>query len=151
VSLHVSITEALKLWGYPVTVDDISKIFQKHVAGELTAIPWSEEDVNDETSTIKDQLLKLNSKGWWSVASQPAVDGVPSTHPVFGWGPKHGYVFQKPFVELFMPESDWKALRERLDKHGEVTYLAGNITDNFECSEGEPVNPVTWGTFAGKE
>jgi methylenetetrahydrofolate reductase (NADPH) len=95
VSLHVSIPEAIKLWGYPVDVKDISRIFMKHVEGALRAIPWSEEDFNPETSTIKEQLLTLNGKGWWTVASQPAVNGVHSTHPVFGWGPKNGYVFQK--------------------------------------------------------
>ena len=76
-------------------MEDISEIFQRYVDGSLLAIPWSEEDVNAETSTIKDQLLKLNGKGWWTVASQPAVNGVKSNHPVFGWGPQNGYVFQK--------------------------------------------------------
>jgi methylenetetrahydrofolate reductase (NADPH) len=95
VSLHVSIPEAIRLWGYPVDVGDISQIFLRHVDGTLRAIPWSEEDFNPETFTIKDQLMKLNLKGWWTVASQPAVDGVPSTHSVFGWGPKSGFVFQK--------------------------------------------------------
>ena len=95
VSLHVSVPEAIKLWGYPVTVEDISKTFQRHVSGEINAIPWSEEGLNAETSTIKDELLKLNSKGWWTVASQPAVDGIKSDDAVFGWGPKNGYVFQK--------------------------------------------------------
>jgi methylenetetrahydrofolate reductase (NADPH) len=42
-------------------------------------------------------------------------------------------------------------LREKLDKHPEVTYFAGNSNDNFEASEDSAVNPVTWGTFSGKE
>jgi methylenetetrahydrofolate reductase (NADPH) len=54
-------------------------------------------------------------------------------------------------VEFFLPEPDWKMLRELLDKHAEVTYFAGNNQGQFECSEGEAVNPVTWGTFSGKE
>jgi methylenetetrahydrofolate reductase (NADPH) len=65
------------------------------VSGDLGAIPWSEEGLNPETSTISDHLLKLNSKGWWTVASQPAVNGVKSSDPVYGWGPKNGFVFQK--------------------------------------------------------
>jgi len=93
--LHISVPEAIKFWGYPTAVSDISRIFQRHVDGSLHAIPWSEEGVNPETSTIKEQLLKLNAKGWWTVASQPAVNGVSSSHAVFGWGPKNGYVFQK--------------------------------------------------------
>jgi hypothetical protein len=95
VSLHVSIPEALKLWGFPVSEEDISKIFQKYVTGEIDAIPWSEEGLNPETSTITDELLKLNAKGWWTVASQPALNGIKSNDEVFGWGPRNGFVFQK--------------------------------------------------------
>lgn len=95
VSLHVSIPEAIRLWGHPTTVADISSIFQRHVEGSLSAIPWSEEDVSPETSTIKEQLVKLNGKGFWTVASQPAVNGVASSHKVLGWGPRNGFVFQK--------------------------------------------------------
>ncbi|KAF2672976.1 methylenetetrahydrofolate reductase 2 [Microthyrium microscopicum] len=151
VSLHVSIPEAIKLWGFPVTTNDINTIFQKHVSGELRAIPWSEEGLNPETSTIKEHLLALNAKGWWTVASQPAVNGVKSSDPVFGWGPRSGFVFQKPFVEFFISNTSWKAFREVLDKHPEVTYFASNSAGAFEASDSEAVNPVTWGTFAGKE
>lgn len=95
VSLHVSIPSALKLWGYPVDVKDITSIFSRHVRGELDAIPWSEEGLNPETETIREELAGLISKGWWTVASQPAVNGVPSNHEIFGWGPRNGFVFQK--------------------------------------------------------
>lgn len=94
-SLHVSTSQALKLWGYPVTIDDVSSIFRRHIAGELEAVPWSEDGLNPETATIREELLKLNAKGWWSVASQPAVNGIKSADEVFGWGPRNGFVFQK--------------------------------------------------------
>jgi len=51
---------------------------------------------------IKEELLKLNSKGFWTVASQPAVLGVKSTDEVFGWGPKNGFVFQKVCCFTFL-------------------------------------------------
>lgn len=95
VSLHVSIPSALKLWGYPVDTADITSIFERHVRGELEAIPWSEEGLSPETETIRDELAGLIKKGWWTVASQPAVNGVHSTHEIFGWGPQHGFVYQK--------------------------------------------------------
>lgn len=95
VSLHVSIPQAIRLWKYPTSVEDISDIFRRHILGDLEAIPWSDEGLNAETETIREQLLKLIGKGWWSVASQPAVNGVKSTDSIFGWGPKNGYVFQK--------------------------------------------------------
>ncbi|KAF2455649.1 methylenetetrahydrofolate reductase-like protein [Lineolata rhizophorae] len=152
VSLHVSIPQAIWLWKYPVTHDDISELFQQHILGKLEAIPWSEEGLNPETITIRDQLLRLNSKGWWTVASQPAVNGTKSTDPVFGWGPKNGFVFQKPFVEFFLPSSDWARLRKAFEQHeDEITFFAGNNAGDVAASDAESVNPVTWGTFHGKE
>ncbi|KAF2403057.1 methylenetetrahydrofolate reductase-like protein [Trichodelitschia bisporula] len=151
VSLHVSIPQAIKLWSYPTTKNDISTIFRKYIAGEIEAIPWSEEGLNTETETIRDHLLKLNAKGWWSIASQPAVNGLKSSNPVFGWGPRNGFVFQKPFVELFLPSQDWKELKAKLDDLPEVTYFAGNDAGAFDASDPAAVNPVTWGAFPGKE
>jgi methylenetetrahydrofolate reductase (NADPH) len=150
-TLHVSTQQALKLWGHPVDTKDISTLFRRHIEGELDALPWSEQGLSPETSTIAKQLLALNAKGWWTVASQPAVNGVRSTHPVFGWGPKNGYVFQKPFVEFFLPASQFQQLKDKLDAHDQVTYFAGNDNGDFEASNEDGVNPVTWGTFAGKE
>jgi methylenetetrahydrofolate reductase (NADPH) len=150
-TLHVSTPQALKLWGHPVDTTDISALFRRHIQGELEALPWSEQGLSPETSTIAKQLLALNAKGWWTVASQPAVNGVRSTDSVFGWGPKNGYVFQKPFVEFFLPAAEFQALKLRLDAHEQVTYFAGNAAGDFEASAEDGVNPVTWGTFAGKE
>lgn len=153
-TLHVSTSQALKLWGHPVDKDDISSIFRRHIQGELEAIPWSEQGLSPETSTISKELLAMNAKGWWTVASQPAVNGVKSTDPVFGWGPKNGRVFQKPFVEFFIPSADWAKLKPKLDANDQVTYFAGTARHeqgDFVASDEDSVNPVTWGTFAGKE
>lgn len=150
-TLHVSTPQALKLWGHPVDRDDISKLFKRHLEGELDALPWSEQGLSPETSTIAKELLALNAKGWWTVASQPAVNGIKSTDPVFGWGPKNGLVFQKPFVEFFLPSADWEKLQPRLKAHDQITYFAGNVAGDFEASNEEAVNPVTWGSFTGKE
>ncbi|KAK0851977.1 methylenetetrahydrofolate reductase 1 [Friedmanniomyces endolithicus] len=151
VSLHASIPEANRLWGQPGSIGDISTIFRNHLEGRIEAIPWSEEALQAETLTIKQHLLALVEKGWWSVASQPAVNGKRSNDPVFGWGPKNGFVFQKPFVELFLPALDWEGLRPKLDADEEVTYFAGNAAGDFVSTDEHSVNPVTWGTFTGKE
>jgi methylenetetrahydrofolate reductase (NADPH) len=151
VSLHISIPQAIKLWNYPTSTDDISEIFKKYILGDLEAIPWSEEKLLPETKTISSHLLKLNSKGWWSVASQPAVNGLKSSDPIFGWGPKNGFVFQKPFIELFLPSTDWATLKSKIDATSQVTYFAGNAAGEFEASDADSANPVTWGTFPSKE
>lgn len=151
VSLHCSVPDAKRLWGEPTCVDDISRSFRRHLEGEIEAIPWSEEVLQPETLGIKNELLGLINKGWWTVASQPAVNGVRSTDPTYGWGPKNGFVFQKPFVEFFIPSADWKTLSGKLVEHPQITYFAGNAQGDFVSSGETTINPVTWGTFAGKE
>ncbi|CAK7207760.1 methylenetetrahydrofolate reductase 1 [Sporothrix eucalyptigena] len=166
VSLHMTVNQALKLWGRPTDTKDINEIFIRYLGGELSAIPWSEEEFNAETATIRDQLVRINSKGWWTVASQPAVNGIPSTDATFGWGPPHGFVFQKAFVEFFLPSADWTALHSRLTEPGmreNVCFYAINAAGDFVSSDSsgrltessEPreasTNAVTWGVFPGKE
>ena len=163
-SLHVTNGQAVALWGHPTQVEDVNDLFVRHLKGDLTAIPWSEEEFNAETGTITDTLVQLNSKGWWTVASQPAVNGLRSSDPTFGWGPQHGFVFQKAFVEFFMPSAEWKVLLEKLQSsevQGSVCFYAGNAAGDFVSSDltgglsGEvkeaSTNAVTWGVFPGKE
>ncbi|KAH6703269.1 methylenetetrahydrofolate reductase-domain-containing protein [Leptodontidium sp. MPI-SDFR-AT-0119] len=164
VSLHMSVNQAIKLWGFPTSREDITSLFIRHIEGSISALPWSEQGLNEETNTIKSQLLKLNQKGWWTVASQPAVNGVKSSDPIFGWGPKNGFVFQKAFVELFIPVADWTALHAKLTSSSVVTtvsWYASNASGSFlSSSPNSPedagtgsgsTNAVTWGAFPGKE
>ena len=58
-------------------------------------MPWSDQALAEESSVIKDNLVYINSLGYLTINSQPAVNGVRSDHKVFGWGPKNGYVYQK--------------------------------------------------------
>ncbi|OTA06643.1 MTHFRMethylenetetrahydrofolate reductase [Trichoderma parareesei] len=164
VSLHMSVTQAVRLWGYPKVASDINDIFVRHIRGEVSAIPWSEEDLLPESSIIKDKLEALNRKGWWTVASQPAVNGLPSSDPTFGWGPASGFVFQKSFVEFFLPSADWKILYDKLtsaEVEEVVCFYATNAKGDFVSSDytggsaraggSESTNAVTWGVFPGKE
>lgn len=157
----MSVNQAVTLWGYPTSESSITSLFLQHINGQISAIPWSEEGLNEETNTIKSQLLKLNEKGWWTVASQPAVNGVSSSDAVFGWGPRNGFVFQKAFVELFLPSADWKALQAKLTSAAvapAVSFYASNAKGEFLSSDstqagdgGASTNSVTWGAFPGKE
>ena len=167
VSLHVSVDQAIELWKYPESSQDINTLFVRHIKGELAAIPWSEEDFKAETATILKHLVALNERTWWTVASQPAVNGMRSSDATFGWGPASGFVFQKAFVEFFMPGDDWAKLRGKMQSSPEVaetvTWYAANESGEFESSDesggltGTPArqpastNAVTWGVFSGRE
>ncbi|KAI8965720.1 MTHFR-domain-containing protein [Daldinia sp. FL1419] len=163
-SLHVSHAQAVSLWGYPTKREDINALFVRHLKKELPAIPWSEEEFNEETEMIAEQLIQLNLKGWWTVASQPAVNGLRSSDRIFGWGPQQGFVFQKAFVEFFIPDAEWKVLLEKLQSsevQDTVCFYAANAAGDFVSSDltgglaGEAkessTNAVTWGVFPGKE
>ncbi|KAK0548848.1 methylenetetrahydrofolate reductase 1 [Tilletia horrida] len=93
-------------------------------------------------------------KGWWTVGSQPAVAGISSGDPTYGFGPKDGYVFQKAFVEFFVEERCKKWLVDKVEREGKgkVSYFAGNNKGDFETNvEPGGVNAVTWAVFPGKE
>ncbi|MCJ1314604.1 hypothetical protein MMC25_008286 [Agyrium rufum] len=139
-SLHLPPASAREKWGHPIKRADISTLFARHVKGDLDILPWSEAGLNEETKTITKELLALiEEKGWWTVASQPAVDGLSSSDKIFGWGPKGGRVFQKPFVEFFMEEQEWEDVlrphllaKERRDKVS--WYATGADPVGYECS-----------------
>jgi len=115
----------------------------------------------EETFAIVPSLLRLTKeKSWWTVGSQPAVDGVPSTDDTYGFGPKGGYVYQKAFVEFFADEEDVRTLAQKIEerqaKNDDIRdmtfYAAGRQQDQFltNMEKGE-ANAVTWGIFPGKE
>lgn len=164
-TLPVSPFQALALWGMPTTVNQITRLFTAHLSGHApNQLPWSESStLSPETVLVLPQLLHLNARNWWTIASQPAVDGVPSSHPIHGWGPKGGFVFQKAFVEFFLPLTEWNTnLRPYLESptvRESVSWFAGDSKGNFESSqppqkghdEKAAVHAVTWGMFPGKE
>lgn len=159
-SLPLPPARARSAWGEPTSPKHITSLFTSHLRGlPPSQLPWSDDPtLSPETEIIRDHLLFLTErKNWWTVASQPAVDGLPSTHPIHGWGPAKGFVFQKPFVEFFLPLSDWNGLlRPHLTSatiSDQVSYYAGHPSGAFETSEGNPeaVHAVTWGSFLGKE
>lgn len=178
-SLKVGPAAARRLWDHPKSRTDITTLFKKHVEGELVCVPWSDEtDITSggalraETETIRKELLALiEGKNFWTLASQPAVNGVKSDDKIFGWGPPgEGYVFQKAFVEFFVSRQVWEdELRPLLQKHGEdeISWLKTDHEGAFESSASSEdaidpatskpaagatgVNAVTWGVFRGKE
>ena len=180
-SLKLGPLAARRLWGYPKTKEDITNIFKRHILEELPCVPWSDETdasetstgaLREETRTIRKELLTLiEEKGYWTLASQPAVNGAKSSSPIFGWGPPgDGFVFQKAFVEFFVSRLFWEEdLKPRLQKYSEeeISWLKTDASGDFESStssvtsvdktSSKPtpgvsgVNAVTWGVFRGKE
>ncbi|GAA5966445.1 hypothetical protein JCM21900_004421 [Sporobolomyces salmonicolor] len=165
VGLKLPPAEALRTWGAPTTLADVSRIFSSYLRGTLACNPWSEEPLRAETNSISASLIEMNdTRHWWTVGSQPAVDGAPSADAVHGFGPKGGYVYQKAFVEFFLTKeeldelerrsaADEKSRRERGEgDDGLIKWFAGNNRGELRSNMGKgEVNAVTWGVFGGKE
>jgi len=142
----------IKLWGHPKTLRDISNLFVRYINGELSSLPWSDQPITAEADSIKEQLLQLNKRGFLTINSQPAVNGVNSSHKVFGWGPKNGYVYQKAYLELLVHPGLLPELITRIEKNPELTYYSVDEKGNLKTNSGDGgPNAVTWGVYPGKE
>ncbi|KAK5660381.1 hypothetical protein OQA88_12923 [Cercophora sp. LCS_1] len=141
-----------KKWGEPQSIKDIANLFTRYLNKEIEYLPWSEAPVASEAELIKDDLLDLNRRGLITVNSQPAVNGVKSTHPIHGWGPSNGYVYQKAYLELLVPPELFPEILRRIHDHPDLTYYA--VTKSGDLKTNAPSdgpNAVTWGVFPGKE
>jgi len=77
---------------------------------------------------------------------------VKSSHPVYGWGPNNGYVYQKAYLELLVPPSVLGEVISRAEKDADITYYAVNKAGDLKSNApSDGPNAVTWGVFPGKE
>ncbi|KAI0478456.1 methylenetetrahydrofolate reduct [Xylariaceae sp. FL0804] len=141
-----------KKWGEPQSVMDVADTFLRYLNKELNSLPWSEAPLTAEADPIKEDLIRLNRRGLLTINSQPAVNGVKSTHPVHGWGPPNGYVYQKAYLELFIPRDICDEVIQRINANPELTYYVVDQAGVFRTNApSEGPNAVTWGVFPGKE
>uniref|UniRef100_A0A1D1Y4X5 Methylenetetrahydrofolate reductase n=1 Tax=Anthurium amnicola TaxID=1678845 RepID=A0A1D1Y4X5_9ARAE len=152
VSLKHNEKEALTLWRYPLKLSDIFDVFVQYCRGEVNSLPWSDLPLAEESNIIKEQLAHINSLGYLTINSQPAVNGVRSDHKIFGWGPKNGYVYQKAYLEVFIAPTQLDALISRIERDSNITYYAVNKQGDLKTNtQSDGPNAVTWGVFPGKE
>ena len=142
----------IKLWGEPKTIQDVANTFVRYLEEKMDSLPWSESAITAEADSIRPDLVDLNRRGFLTINSQPAVDGVKSSHPIYGWGPPNGYVYQKAYLELFISPDLISELITRIDRDPDLTYYAVNKTGDLKTNApGDGPNAVTWGVFPGKE
>jgi len=152
-SLKQTSKEGLDIWGHPESADDVSSLFAKYCQGLVKSTPWSDESsLYPETEAIRGQLVNLNERGYLTINSQPAVNGVRSDDKVHGWGPKNGYVYQKAYLEFFVSAENLNRLVKRIEEEPQITYYAVNKRGDLRTnSHTDGPNAVTWGVFVGKE
>ncbi|RYO94744.1 hypothetical protein DL766_000007 [Monosporascus sp. MC13-8B] len=141
-----------KKWGEPKCIKDIATLFVRYIEKDLQTLPWSEAPLTAEADSIREDLIKLNQRGLLTINSQPAVNGIKSSHPVHGWGPSNGYVYQKAYLELLVPPELFPEIVSRIHNHPDLTYYAVTRTGPLKTNApSEGPNAVTWGVFPGKE
>ncbi|KAH7120824.1 methylenetetrahydrofolate reductase 2 [Dendryphion nanum] len=142
----------IKIWGCPTSIRAISDLFVRYMSGKLDSLPWSEQPISTEAESLQEDLIDLNRRGFLTINSQPAVDGVKSTDPVFGWGPRNGYVYQKAYLEVLISPEHITEMITRIERDPDLTYYAVNKEGDLKTNApGEGPNAVTWGVFPGKE
>ncbi|KAL7321013.1 methylenetetrahydrofolate reductase (NAD(P)H) met13 [Mucor circinelloides] len=152
INLKYPVEQCLEMWGKPTSIDDIAQTFARYCKGQIAGIPWSAQQLDAETDIIRQRLAAINLLGYLSINSQPAVNGVKSSHSIYGWGPKNGYVFQKAYLEFFVSPEKLDELIEKVGKDPQVTYYAVNKQGDLRTNtQSDEPNAVTWGVFPGKE
>lgn len=141
----------VSLWGEPKSLRDLTGVFVRFLEGELERLPWSDAPITAEAKAIKPNLIDLNQRGFFSINSQPAVNGAKSSHPVYGWGPKNGFVYQKAYLELLVPPYLVDELIARIETNEDLTYHAVNKSGELKTNTRDSPNALTWGIFAGRE
>lgn len=142
-----------KLWGDKYEAErEVGNLIISYIEGKTKRLPWCEEMIQEETSNIGDFLKTLNLNYLFTVNSQPRANSVPSSDPIFGWGPNGGYVYQKEYIEFLIPEFLVQPLIECLNQHSSISYQGVNIKgEKFSNVADDSVNAVTWGVFPCQE
>lgn len=142
----------IKLWGKPESFQDVADLFVSYMQGKVESLPWSEAPISSEADILRDDLIALNRRGLLTINSQPPVNGVKSSHPTYGWGPRNGYVYQKAYLEVLIAPEIMPELIRRIEKDPELTYYSVNKAGELKTNApGDGPNAVTWGVFPGKE
>ncbi|XP_004344386.2 methylenetetrahydrofolate reductase [Capsaspora owczarzaki ATCC 30864] len=137
------------------TEQDVFEVFAKYVQGDIPMIPWCSNPLDSgciaETSSISQRLANLNRHGILTINSQPAVNGVPSTDSVFGWGPADGLVYQKAYVEFFCDSQRLDKLERVLSAHRHLTLHAIRADGTERVGATNHTTALTWGVFPNRE
>ncbi len=108
--------DLLKMWGIPQNTKDVGNIFIRYLRGEIDLLPWCEHDLAVETESISEALCWIIHHGFFTINSQPKVNGIPSDDECYGWGGSGGYCFQKAYVEFFCSPESWFRLKKVIDE-----------------------------------
>ncbi|KNC78859.1 hypothetical protein SARC_08722, partial [Sphaeroforma arctica JP610] len=133
---------------------DVFRIMSAFIEGKFPSLvlPWHDEPIAKETEQISSSLKELNDNGFMTINSQPRINAVPSSDPIFGWGPADGVVYQKAYLEFFCSAAKLEALFQILGKYPTMSLLAENEKGERRQHKSQGrVQALTWGVFPESE
>lgn len=144
---------AYELWGCPQLFAELAQIHVAYLEGRVKALPWCDGPIGADTGVLREQLVRLNQRGFFTLNSQPAVLAARLADPVHGWGPKNGFVYQKQYLEVLVHQDYVPQLLAKAEAHPScVTYYAVDKRGTLKTNTGpDDINAVTWGVFPGEE
>ena len=141
-----------KMWGEPKSIKDITDVFVSFCKGKINSLPWCEIPLAQESKQISDDLLNLNEMGYFTINSQPKINGLPSEDAEVGWGGPGGRIYQKAYLEFFTSKDKLDRLLKSIGLKENISYEAININGDLITNLPENnVMAVTWGVFPNKE
>ena len=141
-----------KIWGEPKSIKDITDVFVSFCKGKINSLPWCEMPLAQESKQISGDLLKLNEMGYFTINSQPKINGLPSEDAEVGWGGPSGRIYQKAYLEFFTSKDKLDRLLKSIGSKENISYEAINISGDLITNLPENnAMAVTWGVFPNKE
>ena len=141
-----------KMWGEPKSIKDITDVFVSFCKGKINSLPWCEIPLAIESQQISSDLINFNELGFFTINSQPKVNGAPSEDVEVGWGGPGGRVYQKAYLEFFTSRDKLDGLLKSMESTDNISYQAINVDGDLITNLLEnSVMAVTWGIFPGKE
>ena len=112
-----------------------------------------ENEIQNEIELIKDLLIEINSKGIFTINSQPVANCKPSDDTYVGWGPKDGYIFQRFYIEFFIDSKKLSRLIDYLKESDSISYQAintngGNLKSKIR-NRNKPKSSVSNSSYLG--
>ncbi|KRX71007.1 putative methylenetetrahydrofolate reductase [Trichinella sp. T6] len=152
---------ALDMWDKELsTLEHVRDIFCNFIARtpnrhghSVRRLPWNENHLDPAADVLKNELIYYNSNGILTINCQAAVNGLPSSDPIFGWGEANGYIYQKGYLEFFASSTCTTILLNHVQNFPSINYHAINFDGSFETFnyDEDATVALTWGVFVGQE
>lgn len=137
--IRQSESKSLSVWGTPTSMKELGDLIINYLKGDLRSLPWCDTSVALEAKQLLRLLISLNQGGILTVNSQPKANGVPSSDPILGWGPRLGYVYQKQYIEFLLPKRKLKDFLTLMNEKttSTFTYLISDSQDEVFIYKGD--------------